>query len=234
MKSSARWHQRWLARLKRQPQPLRQSDELRRAHNPAFIPRNHLVEAALSAAEQNDLSVMERLLDVLANPYDHDRPAPEYRRPLQQAARATRRSAELSFWRLRRVRPGESSPNRAVSHRVSRRIHVRDTVLPFSANGAAQQIGGAWFQDDGNTLPLFIAFSTQTEAAGRKQRDTDYVAEDSFVAVPADARVRAVFGDQHLRQLFSRQLRESRGLCRSARRKAGMSSAGRSFSSAKS
>jgi uncharacterized protein YdiU (UPF0061 family) len=40
-----------------------------------------LVEAALAAAEQNDLSVMERLLDVLARPYDHTRHAPEYREP---------------------------------------------------------------------------------------------------------------------------------------------------------
>ena len=75
------WHHRWLARLGRQPQSLAQSDSLRRAHNPAFIPRNHLVEAALAAAEQNDLTVMQRLLEVLTSPYDHARRAPEYRSP---------------------------------------------------------------------------------------------------------------------------------------------------------
>ena len=79
--SFLQWHERWLVRLGRQPQSLAQSDELRRAHNPAFIPRNHLVEAALAAAEQNDLAPLERLLDVLATPYDHTRHAPDYRQP---------------------------------------------------------------------------------------------------------------------------------------------------------
>jgi uncharacterized protein YdiU (UPF0061 family) len=75
------WHARWLARLGRQPQTPEQSDALRQTTNPAFIPRNHLVEAALAAAEQNDTSVMERLVEILASPYDHSRPAPDYRSP---------------------------------------------------------------------------------------------------------------------------------------------------------
>ena len=42
-----------------------------RAVNPAFIPRNHLVEEALSAAVNNgDLSAFETLLTVLLRPYD--------------------------------------------------------------------------------------------------------------------------------------------------------------------
>lgn len=75
------WRERWLARLGRQPQSSAESEELRRSANPAFIPRNHLVEAALTAAERGDLQPMERLLDVLSSPYDHARNAPEYQRP---------------------------------------------------------------------------------------------------------------------------------------------------------
>ncbi len=46
-----------------------------RAVNPAFIPRNHLVEAALRAAvEQEDFQPFEDLLEVLSRPYD-DSPA---------------------------------------------------------------------------------------------------------------------------------------------------------------
>jgi uncharacterized protein YdiU (UPF0061 family) len=47
-----------------------------RAVNPAFIPRNHLVEEALSAAVNNDgdLSAFENLLTVLSRPYD-DQPS---------------------------------------------------------------------------------------------------------------------------------------------------------------
>lgn len=76
-----RWHERWQARLLRQPQTPAESLGLRRAHNPAFIPRNHLVESALAAAQQGDLGVMKNLLAVLAAPYDHTRIAVEYRSP---------------------------------------------------------------------------------------------------------------------------------------------------------
>ena len=54
-----------------------------RRHNPAFIPRNHKVEEALEAAATSagDFSVMERLLDVLATPYDHKRDLPLFSAP---------------------------------------------------------------------------------------------------------------------------------------------------------
>jgi uncharacterized protein YdiU (UPF0061 family) len=35
-------------------------------------------EALLAAISRNDLSVMERLLEVLATPYDHDRDLPTF------------------------------------------------------------------------------------------------------------------------------------------------------------
>ena len=38
--------------------------------NPAYVPRNHLVEEALTAATDGDLGPVEQLLDVLAQPYD--------------------------------------------------------------------------------------------------------------------------------------------------------------------
>lgn len=85
-----RWHESWQERLMRQPQSPAESLHLRRTHNPAFIPRNHLVEAALAAAQQGDLSVMERLLAVLAMPYDHARLAPEYRSPAAAGSEAYR------------------------------------------------------------------------------------------------------------------------------------------------
>jgi len=53
--------------------------EWMRRHNPSAIPRNHKVEEALAAAvETGDLSVMERLLAVLAKPYDYSQAHPEY------------------------------------------------------------------------------------------------------------------------------------------------------------
>ena len=38
--------------------------------NPAYIPRNHLVEEALAAATAADLAPLERLLEAVTNPYD--------------------------------------------------------------------------------------------------------------------------------------------------------------------
>jgi uncharacterized protein YdiU (UPF0061 family) len=67
----AEWKASWQARLTRQAQSEEDVMRLRRANCPAVIPRNHQVEAALAAAEQGDLTVMERLLAVLAAPYDH-------------------------------------------------------------------------------------------------------------------------------------------------------------------
>jgi uncharacterized protein YdiU (UPF0061 family) len=71
------WAYRWRQRLKEEPG----SDEARaaamRAVNPAFIPRNHLVEAALEAAVwRQDYQPFEDLLDVVSHPYE-DRPGLE-------------------------------------------------------------------------------------------------------------------------------------------------------------
>ncbi|MEM6618304.1 MAG: protein adenylyltransferase SelO family protein, partial [Pseudomonadota bacterium] len=40
------------------------------AANPVYIPRNHRVEAALTAAEDGDFAPFETLLDVLSTPFD--------------------------------------------------------------------------------------------------------------------------------------------------------------------
>ena len=78
----AEWHSQWQARLKLQPQSAEEVKERMRAHNPAVIPRNHKVEEALAAAvETGDLNVMERLLKVLAKPYEDSEGQAEYRMP---------------------------------------------------------------------------------------------------------------------------------------------------------
>ncbi|WP_419875115.1 protein adenylyltransferase SelO [Candidatus Pristimantibacillus sp. PTI5] len=73
------WHKQWQARLGRQQESKADSQQLMRNSNPAVIPRNHRVEEALAAAvKQGDYSVMERLLEVLANPYAHAPEQEEY------------------------------------------------------------------------------------------------------------------------------------------------------------
>ena len=76
------WHARWQLRLGRNGGANTSANTLMRTVNPAVIPRNHRVEEALSAAEnQDDLSVLQRLLSVLATPYAECPDWAEYRDP---------------------------------------------------------------------------------------------------------------------------------------------------------
>ena len=75
----AQWHEQWQARLGRQQEVKASSHQLMQNSNPALIPRNHRVEAALDAAvKHGDYSVMEGLLDVLSNPYAHSPEQTDY------------------------------------------------------------------------------------------------------------------------------------------------------------
>jgi uncharacterized protein YdiU (UPF0061 family) len=64
------WHECWQARLSRQTNTRESSLSLMRKSNPVVIPRNHLVEAALSSAEQGDLQPFITLLGILQHPFD--------------------------------------------------------------------------------------------------------------------------------------------------------------------
>lgn len=69
------WAVLWRQRLACEPHSGQERRAAMQAHNPAFIPRNHLVEAALAqAVNAGDFSGFETLLAVLARPYD-DQPA---------------------------------------------------------------------------------------------------------------------------------------------------------------
>ncbi|MGH7747874.1 MAG: hypothetical protein ACREQ5_24405, partial [Candidatus Dormibacteria bacterium] len=75
------WADRWRAQLSSQALssqasgPLVIADAMDRV-NPVYIPRNHQIEEALAAAGAGDLGPFERLLDVLAQPFD-ERPGLE-------------------------------------------------------------------------------------------------------------------------------------------------------------
>jgi uncharacterized protein YdiU (UPF0061 family) len=71
------WAARWRRRLAEEPGEPEARRAAMRGVNPAYIPRNHLVEAALEAAVgRRDLGPFEELLEVVARPYQ-DRPGLE-------------------------------------------------------------------------------------------------------------------------------------------------------------
>lgn len=68
------WAVKWRQRLSEEEGDKNTRREAMRAVNPLFIPRNHLVEEAISAAvNEEDFSPFEKLLDVLSTPFE-DRP----------------------------------------------------------------------------------------------------------------------------------------------------------------
>ncbi|HEU5462722.1 MAG TPA: protein adenylyltransferase SelO family protein, partial [Candidatus Binatia bacterium] len=68
------WSTEWRARLAEEKADAVLRAERMRRVNPAFIPRNHRVEEALSAAvERGDYAPFDRLLQILSRPFD-DRP----------------------------------------------------------------------------------------------------------------------------------------------------------------
>jgi uncharacterized protein YdiU (UPF0061 family) len=65
------WNTEWQSRLSRESVTAADRAQSMRRVNPAFIPRNHRVEEALSAATQHsDYAPFERLLKILAHPFD--------------------------------------------------------------------------------------------------------------------------------------------------------------------
>jgi uncharacterized protein YdiU (UPF0061 family) len=69
------WVPRWRQRLRDEPGDAAACRAAMLAVNPAFIPRNHRVEAVIRAAvDRDDFAPFEELLTVLAKPYD-DQPA---------------------------------------------------------------------------------------------------------------------------------------------------------------
>ncbi len=65
------WLAQWQARLQTEPTSLSEIKKRMNLINPLFIPRNHLIEQAIEAAEhQNDFEKAQHLIAVLTHPYD--------------------------------------------------------------------------------------------------------------------------------------------------------------------
>ena len=78
----ADWLRRWRERLASEPQNLAARAANMRRVNPAFIPRNHRVEAVLEAASTHgDFAPFLKLLKILENPYDDQPGFSEFEQP---------------------------------------------------------------------------------------------------------------------------------------------------------
>ncbi|MBW6390032.1 protein adenylyltransferase SelO [Billgrantia antri] len=87
----AGWLEEWRQRLAQEPLPEGERTHRMRLTNPAFIPRNHRVQQALSAAmDENDFGPFETLLEIVTRPYDDQPEREEYTLPAEPTERVFR------------------------------------------------------------------------------------------------------------------------------------------------
>ena len=65
-----RWAEGWRARLAEEGSADRERQMRMQATNPAFIPRNHRIEAVIAAALEDDIAPFNEMVQVLARPYE--------------------------------------------------------------------------------------------------------------------------------------------------------------------
>ena len=75
------WKKRWKERLSQNNDSPNKYLELMKNNNPLVIPRNHKVEEALEAAEKNDLKPLNRLIEILKDPYTQKNDILDYQTP---------------------------------------------------------------------------------------------------------------------------------------------------------
>jgi uncharacterized protein YdiU (UPF0061 family) len=76
------WVARWRQRTAEEPQTPTERAAMMRAVNPAFIPRNHRIEAVIQAAvARDDYAPFEELIAVLAKPYEEQPTFADYANP---------------------------------------------------------------------------------------------------------------------------------------------------------
>ena len=77
------WETAWRLRLQLEQSDDAERQSIMRQTNPRYIPRNHLVEEAITNAVDNDFSAFERLLVVLQSPYDDQPEHASFAKPPQ-------------------------------------------------------------------------------------------------------------------------------------------------------
>ena len=75
------WFKQWESRVLINNGSIEKSINLMKKNNPIVIPRNHKVEEALEAANNNDLSLTNKLLSILNKPYDNKNDIDDYQSP---------------------------------------------------------------------------------------------------------------------------------------------------------
>ena len=76
------WKKRWQERLKINNNSPEKYLKLMKSVNPMVIPRNHKVEEVLNEANKNNIEPLNKLLEVLNNPYSEQKDIKDFQIPL--------------------------------------------------------------------------------------------------------------------------------------------------------
>ena len=76
------WKTKWKKRLEKNNTDKEKYLELMRSVNPIFIPRNHKVEEALKDAGEGNLDTLNKLIEVIKDPYKDNKMLGEYQKPM--------------------------------------------------------------------------------------------------------------------------------------------------------
>ena len=75
------WKKRWYERMLLNNGTPEKCLKLMKSVNPLVIPRNHIVEEALLAANNNDLTLFNKLIKILKKPYQSQKNTSDYQLP---------------------------------------------------------------------------------------------------------------------------------------------------------
>ena len=75
------WYQRWQKRLILNQYNQAQSNQMMQTYNPCLIPRNHILDQALHAANEGDTKPWHDFYQAIQSPYDYKSPQPHYQQP---------------------------------------------------------------------------------------------------------------------------------------------------------
>ena len=75
------WKKRWIERLKTNNNSPEKYMKLMKTVNPLVIPRNHKVEEALKAAEEDNFKPTTKLIEILKTPYTQQKDILDYQAP---------------------------------------------------------------------------------------------------------------------------------------------------------
>ena len=75
------WSNKWKKRILMNNSSKEKSLKIMRNSNPIVIPRNHKVEEALKAANENNLDVMNKLLSILTKSYENHKNIEDFQSP---------------------------------------------------------------------------------------------------------------------------------------------------------